>query len=52
MAKIDGDRLSDIIQRAAALADAHDLAGAKRLLLQVPPSQLLQAAQGFHQLHQ
>lgn len=51
MAKIDSDRLTDIIQRAAALADARDLAGAKRLLMQVPPSQLLQATVGFHRLH-
>lgn len=51
MAKIDDDKLSDIVTRAAELANQHDLATAKRLLLQVPPAQLLQATQGFNLLH-
>lgn len=50
MAKIDGNVLSDLVNRAAALAKEHDLAAAKRLLMQVPVSQLFLAVQGFQGL--
>lgn len=40
MAKLDGDALSDLVSRAASLVRLHDLASAKRLLLQVPAAQL------------
>ena len=50
MAKIDSDKLSKIVNAAALLVQEHDLAGAKRLLMQVPPSQLFEVAQDFRGL--
>jgi len=50
MAKIDGDELSRIVNAAADLVQQHDLAGAKRLLLQVPVSQLSLVVQDFRGL--
>ena len=51
MAKISDEKLSDLVSRAAVLANAHEYAAAKRLLLQVPPSQILRATQQFNLLH-